>query len=178
MNKTTSLLKAKSPSITLIIALFLISLILSKSPIPSIKAHSIDTSDSAKDLYVIQENSLASISSPSLATLFPSLGYKESGIKGKMQVVITAYNSTPEQTDSTPFITASGKNVEDGIIANNLLPFGTKIKIPALFGDKVFEVQDRMNWRKPDNQIDIWFSDYNEAKNFGVKQAYIEIIED
>lgn len=178
MNKTISLFKAKSPSISLIIALFLISLILFKSPIMSIKAQSEVNDTQAKDLYVIQDNSLASISSPSLATLFPSLGYKESKVTGKMQVMITAYSSTPDQTDSTPFITASNQMVRDGIIANNLLPFGTKVKIPAIYGDKIFEVQDRMHSRKPNSQIDIWFPTYNEAKNFGVKQSYIEIIED
>lgn len=174
MNKTI----IKTPSISLIIALFLISLIISKFPVMGIKAQSMDTEAQVKDLYVIQDNSLASVSSPALAILYPSLGYKESKITGKMQVSITAYSSTESQTDSTPFITASGKDVADGIIANNHLPFGTKVKIPALFGDKVFEVQDRMHSRKPDSQIDIWFSSYDEAKNFGVKQSYIEIIED
>ncbi|MCX6759914.1 MAG: hypothetical protein NTW46_01050 [Candidatus Nealsonbacteria bacterium] len=178
MNKNLSLIKAKTPSISLIIALFLISLIISKFPVMGIKAQSMDTEAQVKDLYVIQDNSLASVSSPALAALYPSLGYKESKVTGKMQVMITTYSSTPNQTDSTPFITASGKSVADGIIANNHLPFGTKVKIPAIFGDKVFEVQDRMHSRKPDSQIDIWFSDNNEAKNFGVKQSYIEIIED
>jgi 3D (Asp-Asp-Asp) domain-containing protein len=178
MNKSISLFKAKTPSISLIIALFLISLILSKSPVIGIKAQSMEDSEATKDLYIIQENSLASISSPSLSILYPSLGYKESEVKGKMQVMITAYTSTPEQTDSTPFITASNQTVRDGIVANNLLPFGTKIKIPALFGDKIFEVQDRMHSRKPNSQIDIWFENYAEAKQFGVKQSYIEIIED
>jgi len=27
--------------------------------------------------------------------------------------------------------------VKDGIVANNLLPFGTEIKLPGIFGDKV-----------------------------------------
>ena len=96
----------------------------------------------------------------------------------KIKVVITAYSSTPEETDSTPFITASGKNVRDGIIANNLLPFGTKIKIPKLYGDKVFVVEDRMNKRKSNYHFDIWFPSKNLALNFGVKTAEIEVLED
>lgn len=94
----------------------------------------------------------------------------------KINVVITAYSSTPDQTDDTPFITASGKYVADGIIANNMLPFGTKIRIPKLYGDKIFTVEDRMNKRKSDYHIDIWMSGRPLAVNFGVKTAEIEIL--
>jgi len=94
-----------------------------------------------------------------------------------IKVVITAYSSTPDQTDDTPFTTASGKTVKDGIVANNMLPFGTKIKIPALYGDKVFEVQDRMNKRKSDYHFDIWFPTRELATEFGVKTAEIEVLE-
>jgi len=94
-----------------------------------------------------------------------------------IKVVVTAYSSTPEQTDDTPFITASGKYVADGIVANNMLPLGTKIKIPELYGDKIFVIEDRMNARKSDYHIDIWFPSYTQAKNFGVKTAEIEVLE-
>ncbi|MFA5178614.1 MAG: hypothetical protein WC427_03660 [Candidatus Paceibacterota bacterium] len=93
----------------------------------------------------------------------------------KILVVITAYSSTVDQTDDTPFITANGTLVRDGIVANNMLPFGTKIKIPELYGDKEFVVQDRMNARKSNYHIDIWFPSYAEAKDFGVKKTYIEV---
>lgn len=95
----------------------------------------------------------------------------------KVKMVLTAYTSTPEQTDDTPFITASGKHVSDGIIANNLLPFGTKIRIPELYGDKVFTIEDRMNQRKGNYHADIWMSEYSQAKNFGAKITYIEVLE-
>lgn len=95
----------------------------------------------------------------------------------KIEVVITAYSSTPEETDDTPFITASGKEVGDGIVANNMLPFGTKIKIPELYGDKVFTVLDRMNRRKSDYHFDIWLPSKDLAINFGVKTAEIEVLE-
>jgi len=94
-----------------------------------------------------------------------------------IKVIVTAYSSTPEQTDDTPFITASGKEVADGIIANNMLPFGTKVRIPKLYGDKIFVVEDRMNRRKSDYHIDIWFPTYTQAKNFGVKTVDIEVLE-
>jgi 3D (Asp-Asp-Asp) domain-containing protein len=92
-------------------------------------------------------------------------------------VVITAYSSTVEETDDTPFITASGSWVRDGIIANNMLPFGTKIRIPELYGDKVFVVEDRMNWRKSNYHIDIWFPSHSEAEEFGAERTYIEVLE-
>jgi len=95
-----------------------------------------------------------------------------------IKVVITAYSSTPNQTDETPFITASNKYVKDGIIANNILPFGTKIRIPKLYGDKIFTVEDRMNKNKSDYQFDIWMPERALAVNFGVKKAEIEILED
>lgn len=94
-----------------------------------------------------------------------------------IKVLITAYSSSIEETDDTPFVTASNKYVKDGIIANNLLPFGTKVRIPALYGDKVFIVEDRMNKRKPNHQFDIWFPSKQLAVNFGVKTAELEILE-
>lgn len=94
----------------------------------------------------------------------------------KINVVITAYSSTVWETDDTPYITASGTYVRDGIVANNLLPLGTKIKIPEIFGDKIFVVEDRMNSRKSYYHIDIWFPSYQEALNFGAKRTYIEIL--
>ena len=98
-------------------------------------------------------------------------------ITKKIKMVVTAYSSTPEQTDSTPFITASGKNVTDGIVANNMLPFGSKIRIPELYGDKIFVVEDRMHQRKGNYHLDIWFPEYSQAKNFGAKITYIEVLE-
>ncbi len=89
-----------------------------------------------------------------------------------IKVYITAYSSRPEETDDTPFITASGKKVRSGIVASNFLPLGTVIKIPELFGDRTFVVEDRMNPRFKD-RIDIWFPSHWEAKKFGVKKAEI-----
>jgi 3D (Asp-Asp-Asp) domain-containing protein len=89
---------------------------------------------------------------------------------------ITAYSSEESQTDSTPFITASGKHVADGIVANNMLPFGAKVRIPALYGDKVFIVQDRMNKKKSDYHLDIWMPEHDQATKFGAQIAYVEIL--
>ena len=92
-------------------------------------------------------------------------------------VWITAYSSTPEETDDTPFITASGSTVRDGIVATNLLPFGTKIQIPELFGDKVFVVEDRMHERKGNN-VYIWMSTKSQALKFGIAYSKIQILKE
>jgi 3D (Asp-Asp-Asp) domain-containing protein len=94
------------------------------------------------------------------------------------KVVVTAYSSTPDQTDDTPLITASGKHVADGVIANNRFKFGTKIRFPELYGDKVFTVYDRMHKRKGLDHVDIWFPEYKQAKNFGAKITTIEVLEE
>lgn len=90
-------------------------------------------------------------------------------------VWVTAYSSTPEETDDTPFITASGTTVRNGIIATNLLPFGTKIQIPELFGERVFIVEDRMHRRKT-NHVDIWMPTKSAAKIFGISRTAIVIV--
>lgn len=94
----------------------------------------------------------------------------------KVMAVLTAYSSTVDQCDSDPFIAASGKRVYDGMVAANWLPFGTKIKIPALYGDKVFTVDDRMNARYGFGRMDVWLdAPRQEVNAFGVKRLEIEI---
>ena len=92
----------------------------------------------------------------------------------------SAYNSLAAQTDSSPCITANGFNLcEHGIedsIAANFLKFGTKVKIPEMFGDQVFVVRDRMN-KKYNNRIDVWMKEKQDAKNFGVRVVKIEVLE-
>jgi len=100
------------------------------------------------------------------------------GVAKIIKAIVTAYSSTPDQTDDTPFITASGKHVADGIVANNMLPIGTKIRIPSIYGNKILIVEDRMNKNKSNYHIDIWMPSRLLAVNFGVKTAEIEILED
>ena len=88
-------------------------------------------------------------------------------------VLVTAYSSTVDQCDSTPFITANGTHVHDGTIAANFLKFGTKVRFPSLYGDKIFIVEDRM---KSNYKVDIWFPTRQEALNFGAKRVEIEIL--
>ena len=118
-------------------------------------------------LAIIEGNSLLSISNPT--------NPEEKPVR-RIMVVVTGYSSTPWETDDDPYITAAGTWVRKGIVANNFLPFGTKIRLPEIYGDKVFVVEDRMHWRKGNYHFDIWFPSYWEAKNFGVKRTYIEIL--
>ncbi|PIT91795.1 hypothetical protein COU12_01085 [Candidatus Jorgensenbacteria bacterium CG10_big_fil_rev_8_21_14_0_10_54_38] len=92
------------------------------------------------------------------------------------EVWVTAYASTPEETDGTPFTTAMNTETHDGVIAVNFLPFRTRVRIPALFGDKVFTVEDRMHRRKMDF-VDIWMPSKAEAVGFGIVHAAIEVVD-
>jgi 3D (Asp-Asp-Asp) domain-containing protein len=95
----------------------------------------------------------------------------------ELDVWVTAYSSHPSETDDTPFITASGTVVRDGVAASNIFPIGTKFRLPDYFGDKVFVVEDRMNPRYNDTHIvDIWFSDRSEALNFGKRTLTLELL--
>lgn len=96
-------------------------------------------------------------------------------VVSRQWLFVTAYSSTPDQTDDTPFITAANTHVRDGVVAANFAYFGTKMRFPTLYGDKVFIVEDRMNSRYP-YRIDIWMRTREEAKQFGVKIVPIEII--
>ncbi|AKM77912.1 MAG: hypothetical protein UX49_C0010G0013 [Candidatus Wolfebacteria bacterium GW2011_GWC2_46_275] len=90
---------------------------------------------------------------------------------------VSAYTSSVDQTDDTPFITASGSYVRDGIAAANFLPMGTKFRIPKLFGDKVFVVEDRMNSRyNGTTHVDIFMEDGRQAYLFGMQSAQLEVL--
>jgi len=95
-----------------------------------------------------------------------------------IKMTVTAYSSTKDQTDDSPFITASQKHVADGIIAINGLPFGTKVRIPKLFGNKLFTVEDRTNTKYGKlKRADIWFSTRQSALKFGAQfNVPIEIV--
>ncbi len=97
--------------------------------------------------------------------------------EGRQRLIVhlTAYSSTFDQTDDTPFITAAGTHVRDGIVAANFLPLYTRIKIPELFGEKVFVVEDRMAKRFQD-RVDLWFPDRASAQKFGIKIAEIVVL--
>lgn len=99
-----------------------------------------------------------------------------------LTVQMSAYNSEVGQTDDSPFIMANGNHVHDGAVAANIIdangrniPFGTLIKIPSIYGDKIFIVEDRMN-RRYTNNVDIWMESHADAIKFGRRTVQIEII--
>lgn len=96
--------------------------------------------------------------------------------KETLAIWVTAYSSTPEETDDTPFITASGSTVREGVVATNLLPFGTKVLIPEYFGERIFVVEDRMHPRKTNN-LDVWMVSKQEARKFGINYTKVVVFE-
>jgi len=76
---------------------------------------------------------------------------------------ITAYNSVPEQTDSTPFLMASGNLVYNGAVAcPTYLPLGSFIEIEG----KVYRCEDRTHPRN-DGTFDVWTETIEEAVAWG-----------
>jgi len=132
---------------------------------------------SFRDISALIENRAENISNLPLIIGGDSIMCVNESLPPKMlSVILTAYSSTVDQTDDTPFITASNTRTRDGVIAANFLAFGTKVKIPSVFGDKVFTVEDRMA-KKHNDKIDIWFSERYLAKNFGIQKADVLILE-
>lgn len=86
---------------------------------------------------------------------------------------VTMYSSTERQTDTTPFITATGKDVKMGYVACNFLPIGTKLIIEGF--DIQFEVQDRMN-KKFKDRIDVWVPSERMATLWGIKKLKVWVM--
>lgn len=112
------------------------------------------------------------INAPDLTT---PVEYSSEPAVRTIKVPVSAYNSEPGQTDSSPFTTADGSQVRDGIVAANFLPHGTRFRIPDYFGDKVFEVHDRMNARYT-YKIDLWMLNKSDARKWGVRTVKVEIL--
>lgn len=130
---------------------------------------------------LIQKDKLEDISEPTIVPV-QKIKVIKTAVKistvAAYTVVATAYSSTPDQTDSTPCIAASGYNVctkTDNIIAVSrdlvrLLGYGTQVRFPELYGQKIFRVEDTMNMRFTD-RIDFHLDSREEAKNFGIKRG-------
>ena len=99
----------------------------------------------------------------------------------------TAYNSTPGQTDSSPYVTATGTRVRSGVVAlsRDLLarfPYGTRITIEDLSGryssvlrGRVFVVEDTMHPRIG-NTVDVWMGSRSEAMAWGTRNIRITAV--
>jgi len=84
---------------------------------------------------------------------------------------ITYYNSTPGQTSGNPFIMADGTHVYFGAVAATCLPFGTRLRIPKLYGSKIFTVHDRGGFGC--NHVDVWLP---VGQRFGTLNTKVEVV--
>ena len=107
----------------------------------------------------------------------------------------TAYNSLAAQTDSTPFVTATGARTRFGVVAlsRDLLrriPYGSIVRIEDLgswangrgrgtynrmLSGVNFIVEDTMNARKR-NTIDVWMPTRRAAIQWGARQIRVTVI--
>ncbi len=152
--------------------LFLLGIALFGPLLPNVSAQGGNSTNSQPNWAGFNSVELLSKNSP--ATLYySSYGNPKSEM---MEVLITAYSSTPDQTDDTPYLTASGSYVRTGVVAANFLPFGTKIRMPEIFGSQVFVVEDRLS-KEYNDRIDVWFNSKKEAIHFGQKIGKVEILQ-
>jgi 3D (Asp-Asp-Asp) domain-containing protein len=103
-------------------------------------------------------------------------------------VNMTSYSSTVGQTDSTPFITATGTRVRTGVVAvsrNLTRYYGKNLKIIETYGSgcgansilpmsRKYKIEDTMNSRFF-NKIDIWVPSIRDARTIGKCTALIQI---
>ena len=153
----------------------LASIIASPMTVPTPAA---PTPQNTSSLAVVQETTLTPIlnpRTPNMSAVSKPRTFTVRTESSRRWTVATAYSSTPDQTDSTPFTTASGTTVRDGIVAANWLPIGARIRLPEIYGQKVFVVEDRMNPRFAD-RLDVWMTTREEAKNFGVQRVLVEVL--
>lgn len=89
------------------------------------------------------------------------------------EAIVTAYNAEISQTDDTPTIMASGKEVYDGAIACPIMySFGTKVEIMG----RTFTCEDRMAERfRRWQYYDIYMDDKQEALDFGKQILTVKI---
>lgn len=107
----------------------------------------------------------------------PQVTDKQYKVAKTIRLTVTAYSSTVDQTDSDPFTTASGERVADGIIAYNFLPFGTKVRFPERFGNKIFVVEDRLRTGHGHYIADMWMPSRQQAQQWGARILTMEIVE-
>ncbi len=106
---------------------------------------------------------------------------KEEVVARKVMAKISAYAPLDPNAregmcfSGNPAITASGTYAREGIVATNMFPFGTRIRIPSVFGNRVFVVEDTMSSIR-NNTVDIFFVSQRDAINFGTTRAYVEIL--
>jgi len=91
----------------------------------------------------------------------------------------TMYTASIEETDNSPFITADGTDLRltsECILANNILPFSTRIYIKEL--NLICSVHDRMNLRYGVGNFDIFMKNKSrkEALVFGRRNLHYKVL--
>jgi 3D (Asp-Asp-Asp) domain-containing protein len=110
----------------------------------------------------------------------PALGAQGDPVRIRaIPVKVTAYNPVGSQTDSTPLITASNKQVKAGMVA---LSRDLEREFGFRFGDTVyldglgkFVFEDRMHRRKR-RHVDILMFNPIQARRFGVRSSYLFVL--
>jgi 3D (Asp-Asp-Asp) domain-containing protein len=126
----------------------------------------------------------------------PVVALREHPVVLPLTLRATAYNSLVGQTDSTPFITATGASTRWGIIAVSRdllttdLPYGSLVRLrdlgtyvggrdagkyDELLSSHIFIVEDTMHQRKR-QQVDVWFASYRAAVEWGVRRLEVEVV--
>lgn len=103
---------------------------------------------------------------------------KTEAVESFQKGIFTAYTSQRHQTDGTPFISADGTNlqtVNGCVVANNHLPFGTRVEIESI-GECV--VRDRGADGHPSHWFDVYMGqDHDRAVKFGRQELNYRIIQ-
>lgn len=108
----------------------------------------------------------------------------------------TGYNSMVSQTNSQPFVTATGARTQWGVIAvsrdllGGEIPYGSLVRLrdlgsyhgaggygayQPLLDQTLFMVEDTMHARKR-QQVDLWFEHLHEARQWGVRRVEVEVV--
>lgn len=91
------------------------------------------------------------------------------------EVITTAYTLSPDETDNSPCVSASGRNLclyPDNSVAYNLAPYGTAVEING----KIYQVWDRVS-QKYNERVDILMQDKQTALEFGKQKIKIKVYE-
>ncbi|MBM3708136.1 MAG: hypothetical protein FJW69_07340 [Actinobacteria bacterium] len=88
--------------------------------------------------------------------------------------VATGYSKN-DLTQGTDAVTATGKEVGEGIIAvdPDVIPYGTVLEIK----DMGYFIAEDCGGKIKGNRIDIYFNSVEEAKNFGKKGVWIRFLD-
>ena len=148
--------------------------------------------DTAKEIEALQKDNnslLKELGDIEKSLIWLQDEHRKNPYKGLARIISTASNSEENQTDSTPFITASGEHVQDGTLAlsrdmiraeNELMrQMGYNPTATISYGDTVdliyvrrMVVHDTMN-KRYSNRADIWMDSINDARAWGVRDVYI-----